>query len=81
VTINWVLPRVYVPTPVWRIRTAAMLTAVVRPRREAAPARNTQAAAAPLDRGTARALADAGYMPLQRYVELFGDEEAGEGEV
>lgn len=28
-----------------------------------------------LDRETARALVDAGYMPLKRYLEMFGDPE------
>jgi hypothetical protein len=32
---------------------------------------------ADLDRDTARALADAGYMPLSEYVEGFGGEEPG----
>ena len=41
------------------------------------------AAPAALDRSTARALVDAGYMPLSRYVELFegAEPQFGEGEV
>jgi hypothetical protein len=41
------------------------------------------APAAALDRSTALALVDAGYMPLSRYVELFerAEQQFGEGEV
>jgi hypothetical protein len=35
---------------------------------------------AALDRITARALVEAGYMPLAHYIELFGDEVRREGE-
>ncbi len=85
-TINWVFPRVYGPAPLWRVRTAVTLKPAVRPRREVdapdAPDKQAQPGPAALDRDTARALAEAGYMPLQRYIELFGkDDAAGEGEV
>jgi hypothetical protein len=82
VTINWVFPRVYAPASGWRVRTAVTLTPPARLRARKAPAPKARPAAPrALDRDTARALAEAGYMPLQRYIELFGDEGAGEGEV
>jgi hypothetical protein len=83
VTINWVFPRVYAPASGWRVRTAVTLTPPARLRaRTAASAPKAQPTAPrALDRDTARALAEAGYMPLQRYIELFGNEGAGEGEV
>jgi hypothetical protein len=37
--------------------------------------------AAPLDRDTARAMVDAGYMSLRSYIEQFGFDPPGEGEV
>ena len=83
--LSWSLPRVFVATPVWRVRTDFSLTparprpAVARPR----PREIACAAPATLDRPTARALVDAGYLPLSRYVELFEGVEPqfGEGEV
>jgi hypothetical protein len=38
-------------------------------------------AEATLDRATARAMVDAGYMSLRSYIEQFGFDPAGEGEV
>ena len=58
--------------------------APARPRLAQRPkARDVAGAAAALDRSTVRALVDAGYMPLSRYVELFEGAEPhfGEGEV
>jgi hypothetical protein len=83
--LSWSLPRVFVATPVWRARTDFSLaaarprSAVQRPKvKEIACARP-----AALDRSTARALVDAGYMPLSHYVELFehAKPDFGEGEV
>ena len=82
-SLSWSLPRVFVATPVWRVRTDFSL-APARPR-PAMPCPKAAAGTAPaaLDRPTARALVDAGYMPLSRYVELFEAAEPlfGEGEV
>jgi hypothetical protein len=44
----------------------------VRPRREE-PARITRASLSSLDRATAEALVDAGYMPIERYMEMFDE--------
>lgn len=85
-SISWSLPRVFVATPVWRVRTDFLLTAA-RPRPAAVQRPKVKEIAcmamAALDRPTARALVDAGYMPLSRYVELFeaAEPHLGEGEV
>jgi hypothetical protein len=83
--LSWSLPRVFVATPVWRVRTDFSLTPV-RPRPAAQPSKVRAVAGAPptvLDRSAARALVDAGYMPVSRYVELFdgAEQQFGEGEV
>ena len=83
--LSWSLPRVFVATPVWRVRTDFSLTparprpAIQRPRVKEIDC----TAQAALDRPAARALVDAGYMPLSRYVELFevAEPQFGEGEV
>ena len=84
-SLSWSLPRVFVATPVWRVRTDFSLApAKARPAMQRAKAREIACAApAALDRPTARALVDAGYMPLSRYVELFegAEPQFGEGEV
>ena len=83
--LSWSLPRVFVATPVWRVRTDFSLTpARPRPAMRHRKAKATACAApAALERSTARALVDAGYMPLSRYVELFegAEPQFGEGEV
>ncbi len=87
--LSWSLPRVFVATPVWRVRTdfslaPAKARPMARPAMQRAKAREIACAApAALDRPTARALVDAGYMPLSRYLELFEGAESqfGEGEV
>jgi hypothetical protein len=83
--LSWSLPRVFVATPVWRVRTDFSLTPAGRCPAVQRPKAQTIAGAAPaaLDRSTARALVDAGYMPLSRYVELFegAEPQFGEGEV
>ena len=90
--LSWSLPRVFVATPVWRVRTDFSLTparprpAMARPAMQRPKAKEIACATAPvtaLGQSTARALVDAGYMPLSRYVELFESAEAqfGEGEV
>ena len=88
--LSWSLPRVFVATPVWRVRTDFSLTpakprlAMPRPAVQRPRAREIACAApAALDRSTARALVDAGYMPLSRYVELFegAEPQFGEGEI
>ena len=83
--LSWSLPRVFVATPVWRVRTDFAL-APVRPRSAAQRPRAKEVAVvapAVLERSTARALVDAGYMPLSRYVELYegAEPQFGEGEV
>ena len=82
--LSWSLPRFFVATPVWRVRTDFSL-APAKPRPVQRPKAKDVARAAPaaLDRSSARALVDAGYMPLSRYVELFEGAEPhfGEGEV
>jgi hypothetical protein len=83
--LSWSLPRVFVATPVWRVRTDFSL-APARPRPALQRPKVKQiagAVSAALDRSTARALVDAGYMPLSRYVELFegAEPQFGEGEV
>ena len=82
--LSWSLPRVFVATPVWRARTDFSL-APARPRAvQRAKAKDVAGAApATLDRSAGRALVDAGYMPLSRYVELFEGvgPHFGEGEV
>ena len=88
--LSWSLPRVFVATPVWRVRTDFSLTpakprpAMPRPALQRPKAKEIACAApAALDRSAARALVDAGYMPLSRYVELFegAEPQFGEGEV
>jgi hypothetical protein len=88
--LSWSLPRVFVATPVWRVRTDFSLTpaksrpAMPRPAIQPPKAKAISGAApAAFDRSTARALVDAGYMPLSRYVELFeaAEPQFGEGEV
>ena len=83
--LSWSLPRVFVATPVWRVRTDFSLTpARRRPAVQRPKAKDiVRAAPAVLDRSTACALVDAGYMPLSRYVELFegAEPQFGEGEV
>ena len=83
--LSWSLPRVFVVTPVWRVRADFSLTpARPRPAVQRLKAKEVACvAAAALDRSTARALVDAGYMPLSRYVELFegAEPQFGEGEV
>ena len=83
--LSWSLPRVFVATPVWRVRTDLSLVPA-RPRLAVQrPTVRAIACAEPgeLDRSAARALVDAGYMPVSRYVELFEGVEPqfGEGEV
>ena len=83
--LSWSLPRVFVATPVWRVRADFSLTpARPRPAVQRLKAKEVACvAAAALDRSTARALVDAGYMPLIRCVELFeaAEPHLGEGEV
>ncbi len=89
--LSWSLPRVFVATPVWRVRTDFSLTPakprpMARPAMQRPKAKEIACATAPataLDQSTARALVDAGYMPLSRYVELFegAEPQFGEGEV
>ena len=83
--LSWSLPRVFVATPVWRVRTDFSLTpARPRPAMRRPWVRDVACAApAKLDRSAARAMVDAGYMPLSRYVELFegAEPQFGEGEV
>ena len=83
--LSWSLPRVFVATPVWRVRTDFAL-APARPRSAVQRPRAKEiacAAPATLDRSATRALVDAGYMPLSRYVELYegAEPQFGEGEV
>ncbi len=79
--LSWSLPRVFVATPAWRVRPGFSL-APAKPR-SLQRAKVADAAAAARDRSTARALVDAGYMPLSHYVELFegAGPHFGEGEV
>ena len=82
--LSWSLPRVFVATPVWRCEPTFRWPLPSRARGAAAEGRDIACAApAALDRPTARALVDAGYMPLSRYVELFegAEPQFGEGEV
>ena len=83
--LSWSLPRVFVATPVWRVRADFSLTPAKPRPAVARPRAKEIACAAPvaLDRSTARTLVDAGYMPLSRYVELFegAEPQFGEGEV
>jgi len=83
--LSWSLPRVFVATPVWRVRTDFSLTpAGPRPGVQRPKAKQIAGtAASAVDRSTARALVDAGYMPLSRYVALFegAKPQFGEGEV
>ena len=80
--LSWSLPRVFVATPVWRVRTDFSL-APAKPRPAVKANEVACVAPAALHRSTARALVDAGYMPLSRYVELFEGAEPhfGEGEI
>jgi len=83
--LSWSLPRVFVATPVWRIRTDVSLApARPRPALQRPNAKEiSRATPAGLDQSAARALVEAGYMPLARYVELFegAEPDFGEGEV
>ena len=74
--LSWSFPRAYAPMPVSRVR-ASVTFPPAQDRPQARPALTREAG---IDRADARALVDAGYMSLSRYVELFGDN-VGEGEV
>ena len=75
--LSWSFPRAYAPMPVSRVR-ASVTFPPAQDRPQARPAARVRQAG--IDRDAARALVDAGYMPLDRYAELFANN-AGEGEV
>ena len=79
--LSWSFPRAYASMPVSRVRAYVTFTpAQSRPQARPAQAKPAATRHAGIDRADARALVDAGYMSLSRYVELFGDN-VGEGEV